>query len=212
MPRLKAILQNEFPYHVTARCINKDWFAQPLAEVWTIMSDQLFFIQRAFNVRIHAFVLMQNHFHLMISTPDANLSSAMQNFMQATSTTIVKNSNRINGTYGGRHSRSIIDSRLYFSHCYKYVYRNPVAIGVCKKVEDYPFSTLHGLLGRQTLYIPVAHDDLLFSDVEKTLYWLNQEPKKEHSDAIKSAMKKPRFKLRKDPNTKKPHSLESELY
>ncbi|MCB9024791.1 MAG: barstar family protein [Bdellovibrionaceae bacterium] len=73
IPRPKAILQNEFPYHVSARCINKEWFHIPMENVWDIFCRQLTYISWVYDAKVHAFVLKNNHFHLLVSTPRSNL-------------------------------------------------------------------------------------------------------------------------------------------
>jgi len=40
MPRAKTILQNEFPYNITARCINKEWFNLKMDTVWNIFCEE----------------------------------------------------------------------------------------------------------------------------------------------------------------------------
>ncbi len=212
MARNPAILQSQYPYNVGARCINKEWFRLSMDEVWEIMSRQLYFIRHAFNVRIHSFVLMNNHFHMLISTPDANLSQAMANFMGETSRYLNYAGNRENETYAGRHFRSIIKSHHEFTHAYKYNYRNPVTCGIVNRVESYKYSTLYGLLGMSPLMIPVEEDTLLFPDIQANLDWLNTDPCPEKSLVVKHAMKKKVFKMRKVLKSKKEHKLDTERY
>lgn len=209
MPRPKLLLQSEFPYHVTGRCINKEWFNIPMDVVWHIMSDQLFYCVAAFNIQIHAFTLMQNHFHLMIRTPEANLDKAMQSFMGDTSRRLTAAGNRINQTYGSRYFRCVIGSPHYYLHAYKYIYRNPVEAGLCKMVEEYPYSTLRGLLGQNHLFIPVLPDETLFSDVEGTLAWLNNSPTSQDWKDVENAMRRSKFRLRRS-NCGKPNRLEND--
>ncbi len=123
------------------------------------MTRQLYFVSHAFNLRVHAFVLMNNHFHLIVRTPDGNLSDAMRYFMRETSREITFVSGRINQTYGSRFHRSLLHSPLYYLHAYKYLYRNPVEAGLCELVEEYKFSSLQGLLGETWLDVPVREDD-----------------------------------------------------
>lgn len=203
--------QSNFPYHISARCINKEWFNLPMDTVWSIMSDELRFINYAYGVKIHAFVLMTNHFHLLLSTPEANLSEAMWNFMGKSSRFLTEAGNRINQTYGTRHFRSVIKGSHYFSHAYKYVYANPIKAGLCERAELYPYSTLNGLIGFNRLTIPLEEDTLLFEDVEGTLEWINKTPKEEDWKKIKSAIHKKEFKIAKDHNTKKTNHLENDM-
>jgi len=197
MPRKQVLPQSQFPYHVGARSINQEWFQIPMPEVWEIMCGQLHFIHHAFGVRIHSFVLMNNHFHLLVSTPQANLSEAMSWFMRETSRGLTRAGNRINQSYGGRYFRSVIGSPLYYMHAYKYVYLNPVKAGLVQHPWDYPFSTLHGLLGQGHIMIPLIEDTTLFGDVEGTLKWLERMPDEESWDSVGHALWRPTFWLAK---------------
>lgn len=212
MPRPKAILQSQFPYHVTGRCINKEWFKLPLDQVWSIMSDHLYYVHSCYNARIHSFVLMNNHFHLMISTPDANLDVIMARFMKECSRHINLYADRINQAYGSRHFRTVIEHDLYFQHVYKYVYRNPVYAGLSNRCEDYPYSSLAFLLGSTRATFPVLEDHTLFHNVEKTLTWLNDSSSKEDWDSVSKALKRSKFKLARVRTSQSPNPLESQLF
>lgn len=201
----------DFPFHITARCINKDWFGQPLDEIWELMSNYLFYLHHVFGMSIHSFVLMINHFHLLATFPKRNLSEAMMYFLRETSRQITKPVGRINQTFGNRFHRTSVESPLYYLHAYKYVYQNPLRAGLCKSVEEYPFSTLRGLLGIDRMIIPVEKDDTLFVDPEKCLSWLNTLPEKESLSQIKKALKKPMFALPLDRSTRRPSKLENDM-
>ncbi|MDG0816958.1 transposase [Bdellovibrio svalbardensis] len=209
MPRTKFVRQSELPYHVTARCINKEWFAIEMPVIWEIMTRNLYFLSHAFNLRIHAFILMSNHFHMIVRTPNENLSEAMGFFMTQTSKEIAKVSKRINHAYGGRYHRTMISSPLYYLHAYKYLYRNPVTAGICEKVEDYPYSSLKGLIGETWLEVPVTEDEHWgnLADREETLAWLNSAPPPEHWELVRLALRKKEFILAKV--NKKPSTLET---
>ena len=206
MPRAKSILQREFPYHVTARCSNQEWFGLPLPETWDIITDYLCGTATCFNLRIVSFVLMSNHFHMILRTPDSNLDDAMEYFLRETSKYLGGRLNRINQIFGGPHSRSIITSELYFSHAYKYVYRNPVTAGICGRVEEYPFSTLSGIVGQTRLAVPVFDDPFVFLRTEETLSWLNTAPSEQDHADVKKALRRQTFTLPRDKNNH-PHRL-----
>ena len=204
MPRPKYCANAIYPYHVSARCINKEWFKVPLFEVWEIVGNNLFFISHAYKIKVHAFVLMSNHFHLLISTPEANLCEAMAYFMRESSRAIARCAGRINQTFGGRYHSSLITKESYFLNAYKYIYRNPVEAGLVPLVEDYEFSTLKGILGFSKLIIPVIEDTLLFecsNSVESHLLWLNHAPDPDHLDAVRKALRRREFQYGKDKNT-----------
>lgn len=209
MPRKPTILQNEFPYSVYARCINKEWFTLPMDFVWRIMAEQLAEVHQGLDARIHSFVLMSNHYHLLLSTPKSNIDHIMQVFNSQTSHRLTAAGNRINGTYGGRYKKTIIRHDHHFRCAYKYIYRNPVAAGAVKQVEDYKYSTLRGVLGLDRSVIPVVKDDILFPNSPNTLRWLNDRPTETHWHDVKRAMSRDFFRFRADRNTKKKHLLET---
>ena len=200
MSRKKFTCNPELPYHITARCINREWFSIDMPIVWKIMTKHLHFIHLAYNVRIVAFVLMSNHFHLIIRAPEGNLSEAMQFFMSQTGRDLRENSHRINRCFGGRFHRSLLTSHHYFNHAYKYLYQNPVVAGIAKLPEDYPFSTLPGLLGRAKLDVPIC-DDISWESLDSrlaTLKWLGREPDPHDWKKIKKALKKSEFAIARE--------------
>lgn len=207
MPRKKILIQPNIPVSISARTNNKNWFELPMADVWDIYSDHLYYLRHVYNVQIHNFVLMSNHFHLIASFPDTNMATAMNRFMRETSRAINSLSMNINHLYGGRFFRTSLDSYHYYCIAYKYIYRNPVKAGLAPSVEEYKYSTINGLLGQTHLTIPVVYDTLLFdNDIESQLKWLNTPFKNEHEEAIKKALSRARFKLPKVNN--KIHELE----
>ncbi len=147
---------------------------------------------------------MSNHFHLIASTPDANINEAMYYFMKNSSKRLTEAGNRINQTFSGRYYKTILQSYSYYLNAYKYIYRNPVKAGISTKVENYPYSTIHGLLGQSKLIVPLAEDQTLFSSIEETLKWLNTRPAKAKEEAVAYALRRPYFKPLKNKKDNKP--------
>jgi putative transposase len=194
MARAKAILQSEFPYNIGARCINREWFNIPMERVWEIFCQELTRTSEEHQLLIHSFVLMSNHYHLIASTPNANISVCMQQFMTRTSRRLTREGNRINETFAGRHYKCILQHPNYILNTYKYNYRNPVAAGICERVEHYPFSTLHGKLKLSKLLVPVLEDVNLIGDPIGTLNWLNTAPSSEIQESMRTGFKHQYFK------------------
>lgn len=179
-----------------------------MEQVWEIFSAQLYFVHFAFRAQVLAFVLMNNHFHMILLTPEANLSEIMAWFMRETSRELTRASGRINQCYGGRHFRSLIGSPLYYLHAYKYLYLNPVKAGLVGDVLSYRYSSIRGLLGLQKLEFPVAYDDTLFSDVDGCIRWLNRKPSEENWETVRKALRRKEFTL--PMINRMPHPLEED--
>jgi putative transposase len=198
MPRAKTILQSEFPYNISARCINREWFNISTDIVWEIFCEELTRTSNQHELRIHSFVLMSNHFHLIASTPKSNVSKCMQQFMQRSSRRLTKEGNRINETFAGRHYKCILHHPNYYLNAYKYNYQNPLRAEICERVEDYPFSTLHSLLGLSRARIPLVEDTTFISDSAGTLAWLNKRPDPQKLEGVRFGLKHQYFRAKKD--------------
>jgi putative transposase len=161
---------------------------------WTTYSHALWFYSHACQVRILGFVMMKNHFHLLLQTPQGNLSTFMKLFMKKTSDEIREQTNMKNHLYGGRYYPSLVMHDFYYRAVVKYVYQNPLRAGICRSVEDYPYSTLQSLIGKTHSLIPI-HDDLgLMSAMDLSLRWLNEQISTEQSAQISQGLRVQNFK------------------
>ncbi|MBT3234709.1 MAG: hypothetical protein HN353_02035 [Bdellovibrionales bacterium] len=156
MGKQNLIRTDQYPYHITARANNKEWFPIVIDKLWPLLNDLLTLTSWMYEIEIHAFVLMSNHFHLLVSTPKSNLDFAMRFFMSNSAKEINYLSGRINRVYGGRYKWSIIKDEAYLFNVVSYIYENPRRANSCKSIESYPYSTLHGLLGQDRLMIPIS--------------------------------------------------------
>ncbi|WP_120404312.1 transposase [Halobacteriovorax sp. BALOs_7] len=77
MGRRKTLRSNKYPYHVVARSHNKTWFPLPIKEMWLIYLSALEKVVKDYKVKIYAFTLMNNHFHLTLETSMANIDEVM---------------------------------------------------------------------------------------------------------------------------------------
>ncbi len=214
MSRLHSPQMSANPFHITGRRHNKAPFDLELDLVWSIMSDHLYLIHIFYGIKIHAFVLMPNHFHLICSTDCESLGVAFNYFMRETSKVMNRYSGKINQNWGSRYYRCEISNFRYFMNCYKYVYQNPVRAQLTSKCENWKFSSLNGLIGRSYMIIPIEADTILFTDsgsiIEENIDWLNQQAEENNLISMRKALKKRAFKLPKNSN-KKAHFLENGL-
>jgi REP element-mobilizing transposase RayT len=105
--------------------------------------------------RVHSYVLMRNHYHLLIETPEANLVAGMQWFQ--TTVTIRHNArHRVRGhLFQGRYKAIVVDpeAESYFITLSNYIHLNPVRariLGEGERLESYPWSSFPGLIGARS--------------------------------------------------------------
>lgn len=166
-----------------------------MERLWKFISMRLHFCSFAFEIEIHAFVLMNNHYHLIVRTPKANLSQFMCYFNRELSKELNRTTKRINQTFGSRYYASIVKDPRYYLTLYRYVYRNPVEAKACQKVEDYKFSSLPQVLGKTKLEIPIFDFPIIEGQAMNNLDWLNQDYKNEEKKLIRKSLKKTIFEL-----------------
>jgi len=193
MPRIPLIRTNSHPYHVTIRCNNREWFDLPLKQVWEICLSSLKKSYAKFPVKVHVFLLMGNHYHLLLTTPESNLDLFMGRFNSELSKRIRGITGRINRVFGGRYKWSLIKDDRHFRNVLKYIYLNPVRAKIVGHPENYPFSSLFYLKRKWTFIIPLH--DTYFGEFDKFLEWINQFYRQEENVALKQALRKNEFKI-----------------
>ncbi len=96
--------------------------------------------------RVHALVLMSNHYHLLIQTPHANLVAGMR-WLQTTWTVRFNRRHRLSGhLFQGRYKSVIVDpdERGYFATLSDYIHLNPIRariVGLDERLFDYRWSS-----------------------------------------------------------------------
>lgn len=188
MPRKKLIRQSEFPYHVTTRTSNRDWFPIPISEVWDVIKESLIYSLKSCNAKIHCFVLMGNHYHLIISTPDKNIDIFMRLFNSSISRFISKRSGLKQQRFAGPYKWTILDHKGYLLNVYRYIYQNPVRAKIVRNPFDYPYSSLHFSMFEAKLFNYSPH---IVYGKEKS--WLEKYYGEEFEQLMKSTLKKKSF-------------------
>lgn len=91
---------------------------------------------------LHAYCLMPNHVHLLV-TPlsEDSISRIMQHVGRQYVLFINRNHQRSGTLWEGRHRSSMIDSERYLMACYRYIELNPVKAGMVANAEDYLWSS-----------------------------------------------------------------------
>ncbi|MBM4317764.1 MAG: hypothetical protein FJ116_09820 [Deltaproteobacteria bacterium] len=200
MPRAHIFRTRKFSYHVTARSNNKEWFYLPIETCWEIFSYSLNEATERYGVDLHGFVLMSNHFHMLVTTPNENLDSFMRYFLSNATRRVQRRADRINHIFGARYRGTVIETSWALAYVFKYIFRNPVRAGICEKIEEYPWSSgqkygelvLSEGIGRYWSLIP--KNQTLRSQ------WLNLPTPKESEILIRRALRRSKFKFTTDSN------------
>lgn len=136
-------LRIEYPhavYHITSRGNARN-------DIYLSDDDREMFIEilntvvERFNWICHAYCLMSNHYHLMIETPDGNLSRGMRHLNGVYTQRFNRQHNRIGHVFQGRFKGILIEKDAHLLELCRYIVRNPVAANIIHDVADWQWSS-----------------------------------------------------------------------
>lgn len=143
MARLPRLSIAGYPHHVIQRGNNRQAIFLNDADRRRML-ELIEESARQFEVAVHAYVLMDNHFHLLL-TPRS--SEGLPQLMQAVGRRYVRYFNDTHGRSGtlweGRYKSTLIETGRYLLACMAYIDLNPVRAGLVAQARDYPWSS-HG--------------------------------------------------------------------
>ena len=127
-------------YHVTSRGNEKkDIFSSP--EDYEQFKTYLYEAREKFGYKLHAYVLMSNHFHLLIETPEANLNRLMHYINGSYTGYYNRKQKRVGHLFQGRYKAILVDRDSYLKELSRYMHLNPVRAGMVGKPEEYQYSS-----------------------------------------------------------------------
>ena len=151
------------------------------------------------NIALHAYVLMGNHVHLLLTAPAPGaLSRAMCRLGRRYVPWFNRRHGRTGTLWEGRFKSCLVDSERYFLNVHRYIELNPVRAAIAALPEDYPWSSAHASLGLANDALITPHDAYLALGVDRgsrTLAyrdWLFQPLSTEEHEAIRAHLQQER--------------------
>jgi REP-associated tyrosine transposase len=131
-------------YHVMARGDRREAIVRDEADRETFLRTLGEASERS-GFRVHAFVVMTNHYHILLETPEANLSRGM-GWLQNAFTRRINTRHRLWGhLFGGRYKAILVEPGNCFWALLDYIHLNPVRAGIVQEkdgIESYAWSSL----------------------------------------------------------------------
>jgi putative transposase len=161
MARLPRLSVPGYPHHVIQRGNNRQPIFSTEAD-YRLLLDLLDENAKKFDVAVHAYVLMSNHFHLLL-TPETQ--DGVPQMMQAVGRRYVRYFNDAQGRTGtlweGRYKSTLIQTDRYLLACMAYIDLNPVRAGMVAQAGEHPWSSYSHYIGQKTDRLITPH----------ALYW-----------------------------------------
>jgi REP element-mobilizing transposase RayT len=99
---------------------------------------------------VHAYCLMTNHYHLLLETPQANLSMGMRQLNGVFTQKYNRRHKRTGHLFQGRFKAFIVDKDSYLLELNRYIVLNPVRAGMVSSAEEWPWSSYRVTAGLET--------------------------------------------------------------
>ena len=169
-------------YHVTSRGNEKK-------RIFRDDTDREIFLEILFDINkrchwiCHAYCLMDNHYHLMIETPDGNLSAGMRQLNGVYTQAYNKKRNRSGHLLQGRYKAIVIQKDSHLLEACRYVVLNPVRARIVEQPENWKWSSYLETAGKKKPY-PCLTTDWILGQFSKT----RATAEKEYCEFVKSGL------------------------
>ncbi|MBU0481188.1 MAG: transposase [Proteobacteria bacterium] len=113
------------------------------------------------NFRVSAYCLMSNHYHLLIQTPEGNLSRGMRHINGVYTQRFNRRHKKEGQLFRGRYKAVLVEADSHILEVMRYIHRNPLRAGLVKSLKDYRWSSHDGFLSQAKKWSWLQKDDLL---------------------------------------------------
>lgn len=127
-------------YHVTSRGDGRE-------DIYLDDGDRELFLEvladvvERFNWTVHAYCLMGNHYHLLLETPDGNLSKGMRQLNGVYTQRFNAKHRRVGHVFQGRYKAIVVQKETYLLELARYIVLNPVRARMVRSAKDWPWSS-----------------------------------------------------------------------
>jgi len=156
-------------YHITSRGNQREkifWDAKDRERLKTVLERT----KERYGYLLHAYVFMDNHYHLLVETLHANLHQIMQNINTSYTVFVNRKYNRSGHLFQGRYKAFIVDKDKYLLALSRYIHLNPVRAGAVKRAEEFRWSSYQEYLyGRKEGALTDTDETLSFFSKQRAV-------------------------------------------
>ena len=162
MPRGARKKSDNGTYHIMLRGINKQQIFEE-REDYEKFLEVLKSCKAISEFKLYAYCLMGNHIHLLIKEGKEGLETIFKRIGGKFVYWYNVKYERVGHLFGDRFKSEPVDTDAYFLTVVRYIHRNPVKAGICKKPKEYPYSSYNDYLNDSDF----VDRDLLYAFVSK---------------------------------------------
>ena len=198
MPRIARSVIADIPYHIIHRGNNRQ-------KIFFCVGDYKYFLslleeaKKKYKCRLYSYVLMSNHIHLLLESPQVteNLAKYIKLIAQKYTQYINKIYKRTGALWEGRFKSSLVSKDNYLLACSRYIEMNPVRANIVKDPKDYRWSSYRYKIGQKEgetfLDLDPLYMDLGRDKIERQRYyqeWFKKSIPTQEWDLIRKTINK----------------------
>jgi len=127
-------------YHVIARGNNKEYIFKESIDKGYFLKQLKEYI-RGMEYRIYGYVLMDNHYHIIIQTYNKKLQEIMHQINNKYSKYFNAKYKRTGHVFQGRYKAVLVQDERYMLSLLRYIHQNPIKAHICEKADKYKWSS-----------------------------------------------------------------------
>ena len=159
MPRRARLSLPGIPWHIIQRGNNRS-VCFHAEEDFQFYLHYLKEFAEKFGCAVHAYVLMTNHVHLLLTPARADSAGLLMKHLGQRYVQYINRTYRRTGTlWEGRFRSCLTQSEDYVLACYRYIELNPVRAGMVMKPQDYRWSSYHANGLGKAIALITPHDE-----------------------------------------------------
>ena len=125
------------------------------------------------NIKVAAYCLISNHYHILLQTPEANISRSMRH-LNGVYTQRFNRRHKVDGPlFKGRYKSIVVGADQYLLQLVRYIHKNPVKAGLVEKPDQYTWSSHKGYLSVARKWDWLYKDFIFSLLTTKKQNWVN---------------------------------------
>jgi REP element-mobilizing transposase RayT len=182
MPRKNRITEPGY-YHVISRGVEKrNVFLEE--KDYNYFLDTLLEVFKKYSVILHSFVLMTNHYHLLLETSQHNISDVMRRVNSLYSIYFNKKYKRVGHLWQGRFQSYYLYDDTHFWIVAKYIERNPIKAKMVNSVSEYKYQSFYQWRFKKEYYSLLENSKIFEMTLKEYEEFISTQMQSDISDTV----------------------------
>ena len=170
-------------YHIVNRGVNNSEIFLEKEDYYKFL-ELMLKVKYDYNITIHSFTILPNHYHILLQTHKSNLSEAMRLLNSAYAAWYNFKSGRVGHLWKGRFDSYMLFDEDHFWKVVKYIERNALALNLVDDITKWEYQSLALRLKKNKFFEIIDGSKILTKPLEEYINWLKKPLEKHEIEEI----------------------------